>query len=111
MHCPQPPSPLETLHQLWTKEEMANLKMIPQYVSNLHERLQTVGDLAHVNLQCMLAKQAQNYFFLKTTHHILEVSNLVPLLLPTHTNTLHVAWQRLFPVALCSKLCCGKRES
>ena len=85
--------PMMILKALWTDEETdEEVKTTYEYVTDLRNRLETVGRLARENLTIAQSRQAE-YYDKKTKPRQFEVNDKVLLLLPEAHNKLQMRWK------------------
>lgn len=94
--------PMKVLKQLWTKEEMEPEKRtVAEYVIDLRNKMETMCELAHQNLEKGGQRHAR-YFNFKAQERHFQPGEKVLLLLPSNANKLEVAWQG--PYAILEKV-------
>ncbi|KAK6166422.1 hypothetical protein SNE40_023117 [Patella caerulea] len=90
--------PMMILRELWTKNiDDPEVKTTYQYVLDLRERLETVGEMARDNLN-VCAKKQKCYFDKRAKRRVFEVGDKALVLLPTKSNKLLLQWRGPFSV-------------
>lgn len=107
--------PMMILKALWTDEKTDDeVKTTYTYVTDLRNRLETIGKIARENLTIAQSRQAE-YYNKHTKPREFEVNDKVLLLLPEAHNKLQMKWKGPFVVTaklggLNYKVQTGKRE-
>nr|KAG5697202.1 hypothetical protein BaRGS_028938 [Batillaria attramentaria] len=89
--------PLKILKEAWTQDSNEEVKTTVQYVLDLRERLEAMGELARKNLGRSAERYATEFNRMAKPRH-LPVGSRVLLLLPTKRNKLEMAWQGPYEV-------------